>query len=154
MYPRVKEIASKQYIYLVEGVRQGSKVRQSTVAYLGPLSVLTFGIPSTVRKKAERRARVQIDWETVEKQIAKIPVKFEALVNSRRREVSLRARAQFKKSPPSNIISANISATPKELLLQRAPGELEALAQLSKRGFDSMFQQIGPYEYKLRRTKE
>ena len=115
---------------------------------------MTFGIPSSVRKRAERRARVQIDWDTVEKQIAKIPVKFETLFNSRRREVSLRARAQFKKSLPGTTLTTSVSATPKELLLQRTPGELEALAQLSKRGFESMFQQIGPYEYKLRRTNE
>ena len=154
MYPRVKEIAGKQYIYLVEGVRQGSKVRQNTVAYLGPLSVLLFGIPLYVRKKVERRAKNRIDWDSVEKQIAKIPVNFETLVNSRRRVVSLRARAQFKKSLPGTTLTTSVSTTPKDLLLQRTPGELEALAQLSKRGFDSMFQQIGRYEYKLRRTDE
>ena len=51
MYPRVKEISGRQYVYLVEGVRTGKNVRQNTVAYLGPLLSLTSGIPALVRKK-------------------------------------------------------------------------------------------------------
>ncbi|MDG6995825.1 MAG: hypothetical protein JRN52_07875 [Nitrososphaerota archaeon] len=35
------------------GSRSGDKVRQKTVAYLGPLYVLTFGIPKSVREKGQ-----------------------------------------------------------------------------------------------------
>ena len=36
MYVRVKKIGSKRYAYLVEGVSKKGKVRQKTLAYLGP----------------------------------------------------------------------------------------------------------------------
>ncbi len=146
MYPRVKEIAGRQYVYLVEGVRTGRKVRQSTVAYLGPLLSLTSGIPAPLRKKAERRARAPIDWEAVRRKIAQIPVNFDDVAG--RQTDSIRARNMFRRSFVQK--RAYVTKTPRELLLQRAPSELEALTRLAKRGFDSMFQQVGPYEYKLR----
>ena len=117
MYPRVKEISGRQYVYLVEGVRTGKNVRQNTVAYLGPLLSLTSGIPALVRKKAERRARMPIDWETVGKKIAKIPVNFDNV--AARQVASIQARNQFRSSPAQK--GTYDSTTPKELLLQRAP---------------------------------
>lgn len=140
-------------MYLVRGSRSGDKVRQKSVAYLGPLSVLTFGIPKSVREKAELRAGESIEWNVIRKKIASMPVKFDEFIASKNRIATLKTRALLQtKIPIKEIISA-IPQDPAKLLLQRAPGELEALTRLSQRSFRFMFQQHGPYSYRLRRSR-
>ena len=153
MYPRIKKIAGREYVYLVTGSRSGDKIRQKTVAYLGPLSILTFGIPKSVRENAELRAGKSIDWESVKEKIASMPVKFDEFADSRKRTASLKTRALLEVEAPVRKISSARLQKPSELLLQRAPGELEVLALLSKQSFESMFQQVGPYRYRLRRSR-
>jgi len=65
LYPRVKEISGRKYVYLVAGARIRDKVTQRTLAYLGPLSVLAFGIPESTKRKTERKVRELIDWKNL-----------------------------------------------------------------------------------------
>ena len=131
------------------GARSGDKVRQKTVAYLGPLSVLTFGIEKSVREKAERKAGEPVDWQVVQEKIALMPIKFDEFTSSKKRAATLKTRARLQTEIPG---ARTTPQEPSILLSQRAPGELEAIARLSQRSFRSTFQQIGPYRYRLRRS--
>jgi hypothetical protein len=45
MFVRVKEVRGRRYAYLVEGMRDGARVRQRGVCYLGPVSRAALGVP-------------------------------------------------------------------------------------------------------------
>lgn len=135
-------------MYLVRGTREGRNVRQRTLTYLGPLAVLAFGIPKSVRTMAERRTGAKIDWNTINKRISEMPVEFDAFAASKRID-SLRNRMELRRTFSSRqpkVPSRSVS----ELLAQRAPGELEALTRLSELSFQSAFEKLGQYEYRLR----
>ena len=149
MYPRVKEISGRKYVYLVAGARIRDKVTQRTLAYLGPLSVLAFGIPESTKRKTERKVRELIDWKNLGKRIKRFPVEFNDFDGSRR--PSLRARAVFRQRLPRRINA--VTRDPSRLLAQRTPGELEALTRIADRNFKSTFRKIGPYTYELRSSK-
>jgi hypothetical protein len=146
MYPRIKEISGRQYIYLVEGVRDGSNIRQKTLAYLGSLSTLSFGIPLSVRDKVERKLCRDINWPQITRKITKMPVRFDEFATKRR---GLYARIKAQESSPS-VKSRRLPPDPSRLLGERVLGELDALAKLARRSFKSKFEQTGPYAYRLR----
>lgn len=56
MYARKKRISGRNYIYIVEAVREGKKVRQKIVAYLGPVGLGEKAAKQRLRKlrKKER----------------------------------------------------------------------------------------------------
>jgi hypothetical protein len=149
LYPRVKTIGGRQYVYLVSGVRSGGKVSQKTVAYLGPLSEVTYGIPAKVRREVARKTRMKVDWKSVSERISRMPVDFDDLLKSRRRAQTLRLRYA---SPRKFAVPRKRVRDPQSLLRERVPGELEALTRLAKLSFDSMFEQTGPREYRLRES--
>ena len=91
-----------------------------------------------------------IDWEALGRTIAKFPVNFDDLAT--RRTASIQSRNQFRSSFVRKRSSP--SKAPKEILSERAPGELEALTRLAKQGFESMFEQVGPFEYRLRKREQ
>ena len=152
MYPRVKNIGGRQYVYLVQGSRKGKKVRQESVSYLGPLSVLTFGIPESIRKKVQRKigSRSDINWDDLNAKIAKLPMNFDEFAKSKNRRSTLKLREVSRLSLPLDS-RRKARVEPPEIFNQRIAGELETIARLSKNTFESMFEQIGPLEYRLRR---
>ena len=138
MFVRLKRIGSKRYAYLVEGWREGQRVRQRTLSYLGPLSKLASGVPDDIRKKADKR-RLQVDWNRVNGEIRRIPLTIEEVSDARRaqnaallrtRKMSFRSRSQGD--------------------LPRAIGELSALSKLARTRFREMFEMVGDREYRMR----
>lgn len=146
MYPRIKEISGTQYVYLVEGVRDGSNIHQKTLAYLGSLSSLFFGIPLSVKNRVECKLKRDINWSQINEKIAKMPMRFDEFAANRR---SLNARVSARISS-TNIKSRRPAPEPLRLLSERVPGELDALSTLARLSFESKFEQIGPYTYRLR----
>lgn len=144
MYPRIKEISGKQYVYLVEGVRSGAYTRQKTLAYLGPLATLTFGIPLSVRIGVQRKLKRDIDWALITRKITKLPVRYDEFASKRR---GLSARIKDRKMPRRVKLE---KSDPSKLLQERELGELYALARLSKLSFESRFEKVGPFAYRLR----
>jgi hypothetical protein len=130
MYVRVKRVRSKRYAYLVKGVREGERVRQETLCYLGPVAKLGFGIPDDVRRKVEQR--FEVNWEKVENGIRQIPLTLE--------EVSQLRRENF-------IPTARTRSGPRR---SRVKGELSALSKLAAIGFRERFEKIGDREYRMR----
>src|SRR5712691_2284550 len=92
MFVRVKKVGSRRYVYLVDGVRGGKRVRQRTLCYLGPISRLFSGVPDDTRKKAEKRFRV--DWNRINDDIGRIPITFEELSRARLANYALSIRAR------------------------------------------------------------
>jgi hypothetical protein len=135
MFVRVKKIGSRRYAYLVDGVREGSRVRQRTLCYLGPISRLASGIPDVTRKKVGKQ--FQVDWDRVNDQLRRIPVTLEELSRARRDKyaVSIRTRRQGFRSQGG---------------LPRAEGELSVLSRIAAIRFREMFEQIGEREYRMR----
>jgi hypothetical protein len=115
---------------LVDGVREGKRVRQRTLCYLGPVAKLGFGIPNNIRRKTEQR--FQVNWEKIEKGIRQIPLTLE--------EISLLRRENF--TP-----TARTRSGPRR---SRAKGELSALSELAAIGFRERFKKIGAREYRMR----
>jgi hypothetical protein len=130
MFLRVKKVGSRRYAYLVDGVREGKRVRQRTLCYLGPLAKLGFGIPNDVRRKVERR--FQLDWEKIESGIRHVPLALE--------EISQLRRENF-------IPTARTRSGPRR---SRVKGELSALSELAAIGFRERFEKIGDREYRMR----
>src|SRR5438094_9745940 len=77
MFVRVKKVGPRRYAYLVDGVREGKRVRQRTLCYLGPVSKIVSGIPENVRKKIEER--FQVNWDKINYEIRRIPLTFEEI---------------------------------------------------------------------------
>jgi hypothetical protein len=135
MFVRVKKIGSQRYAYLVDGARDGRRVMQRTLFYLGPISKLASGIPDGTRKKVEKQ--FQVDWDRVNDQLRRIPLTFEELLRARREQyvASIRTRRPGFRSQGS---------------LPRAKGELAALSRLAAIRFREMFEQVGEREYRMR----
>ena len=61
---------------------------------------------------------------------------------------------KIRKTPTRITKIANRQKDPIKLLQEREPGELEALARLARLRFESKFEQVGPYKYRLRTKRE
>ncbi len=135
MFVRVKKIGPRRYVYLVEGVREGGRVSQKSLCYLGPVARLASGIPDDIRKKVERQ--FQVDWKRVSESIRRMPLTFEELSEAR--------RAQY---------ASSIMVRTRGLRTQgnrpRVEGELSALSKLASTRFDEMFDEVGERKYRMR----
>jgi hypothetical protein len=136
VFPRVKEIAGRRYVYLVEGAREGRSVRQKTLCYLGPLSRLASGVPERTKKKVEET--LEVDWGRVDQTIRKIPLTFEELSAARRERYVLSIRERRKTGPTS------VGYRP------RAEGELSALSKIAGSRFKELFEEEGERAYRMR----
>jgi hypothetical protein len=135
MFVRVKQVGSRRYAYLADGVREGRRVRQRTLCYLGPVSKLVSGIPEDTRTRVEKR--FQVNWDRVNDQLRQIPLTFEELSMARRDSyaVSIRSRRRGFRTQGER---------------PRAKGELSALSRLVATKFREMFEQVGEREYRMR----
>ena len=147
MYVRIKKISGRRYVYLVEGARQGNKITQKTLAYLGPVPSVALGIPDLARKEIQRKIGRKIDWNAISNRIREIPLTFDELNISRQRTLSesvrlrnLRVKRRLDNPRPF----------PRKIFQERADGELEALAKLSALGFEKTFEKIGDRKYRMR----
>lgn len=135
MFVRVKKLGLRRYAYLVEGAREGRRVIQRTLCYLGPVSKLVSGVPDDTRRKVGER--FQVDWNKINREIGRIPLTFEELSEARRAQyaVSIRTRQAGFRSQGD---------------LPRAEGELSALSRLAATKFREMFEAVGDREYRMR----
>ena len=128
MYVRVKTVRGRRYAYLVEGKREGTRVKQRVVRYLGPLAQAAFGLP---------RARMKgLDSDEINRALARIPLRFEELVEARQANSysSLLARRPLRRRGGGR---------------PRVKGEGEALALLSASRFKALFAEVGDGRYRL-----
>lgn len=95
MFVRIKTISGRRYAYLVEGVREGRRVRQKTLCYLGPLTRLYTRVPYEVVRKA---AGLQVDWKRVNDEIRRIPLTPDELSEVRKAQYAL-----YSGGPPPKI---------------------------------------------------
>ena len=136
MFVRARRVGARRYAYLVEGVREGKRVKQKTLLYLGPIWKLAAGpIPDTIKSKAEKRFKV--DWNRVSRDLARIPLTFEelALARQKRYAISVMTRQAGPRSRGN---------------LPRARGELSALSRIATTRFNQMFERVGDTRYRLR----
>jgi hypothetical protein len=136
MFARVKVVGRRRYVYLAEGVREGRKVRQKTLCYLGPLARLAWGVPEKAKTKANERFLV--DWGEIEDRISKIPLTFEELEVARRDRYARWLR-EGRRSGPSTL-----GGRP------RTEGELYALSSISATRFRELFEEVGERAYRMR----
>ncbi len=116
-------------------MREGKRVRQRTLCYLGPVSKLASGVPDNTRKKVQEQ--IEVDWDRINEEIRRIPLTFEELAETRRRQYSVSIRTRrtgFRRQ----------GGRP------RAKGELSVLARLGAKRFGEMFEEIGEREYRMR----
>ena len=137
MYVRVKKIGSKRYIYLAEGKSRDGRVRQKTLAYLGPIVKVAAGVPDEIEKKVDRKVGT-VDWKKINMDIRKIPLDFGELQDMKRNQLPtvIRIRQGGRKDGRGRM--------------PRAAGELTALAIMAKRGFNEMFERVGERTYRMR----
>ncbi len=136
MFVRAKKVGQRRYAYLVEGVREGRRVRQRTLCYLGPVSKLVSGgIPDDTRRKVGKR--FQVDWNKINDEIGRIPLTFEELSEARRARYAVYVRTR----------QAGFRSQGR---LPRDEGELSALTRLAAARFREMFEEIGHREYRMR----
>lgn len=136
MYVRARRVGPRRYAYLVEGVREGKRIRQKTLLYLGPIWKLAAGpIPDTIKRKAEKRFKV--DWKRISRDLARIPLTFEELSLARRRRFAISAMTR---RPGLRSRGG----------LPRAKGELFALSRIGAARFNEMFERVGDTRYRLR----
>lgn len=136
MFVRAKRVGRRRYLYLVEGKRDGEKVRQKTLCYLGPMSKLASGVPEVVRTSIG--ARLRIDWKNVDDQIGRIPLSFEELSEARRAQFATSARMRGERGRPAQGD------------LPRAEGELSALSKLAEYRFKELFEETGALAYRMK----
>ncbi len=136
MYVRVKKIGLKRYAYLAEGLSKNGRVKQKTLAYLGPIVKVAVGVPDEVRKKVDRK--IGVDWNKINMDIRKIPLEFGELQEMRRNQLPtvFGIRQRFP--------SARRGGMP------RAEGELTALTTIAKKSFNEMFELVGDRIYRMR----
>jgi hypothetical protein len=130
LYVRVKRIGSKRYAYLAEGRSVDGKVRQKTLAYLGPLVKMARGVPDVVVRRVDRGLG-RVEWDRINVSIRDIPLTFEEWqevkrdmlpqVLARRQD---RARDEGRDSRP------------------RIEGELAALTLIARKRFNEMFETL------------
>lgn len=130
MYVRVKKIGSKRYAYLTEGRSVNGKVRQKTLAYLGPLVKVSRGVPGIVMKRVEGRLG-RVEWGRINMSIRDIPLTFEEWQEVKRDMLPRvlaarqdRARDKGRGNRP------------------RIEGELAALTLIARRRFSEMFETL------------
>ncbi len=135
LFVRVKRVGLRRYVYLVEGVRKGERVRQKTLCYLGPVTKLVSGVPYDTMRKVEKK--IQLDWNKINDGIGRIPLTFEELSEARRAQyaISIRARRGGFRTQGN---------------LPRTERELSALSKLAAKRFREMFEEIGEREYRMR----
>jgi hypothetical protein len=136
VYPRVKEIGGRRYVYLVEGARKGGRVKQKTLCYLGPIYKLTSGVPELTKRKFGER--FQVDWRSVEEKIARIPLSFQELSDARRERLVL----SVKNGRPEGRLTQGERP--------RTAGELEALSKIASARFAEIFEEVGELSYRMR----
>src|SRR5205807_6998609 len=130
MYVRVKKIGSKRYAYLVEGVSKKGKVRQKTLAYLGPLVKIATGVPGEMSRRVDGKVR-NVDWNKINMDIRRIPLDFDELQEIKRNMLpKVLARRQNR--------SGEIGRGNRP----RVDGELAVLTIIAKRGFNKMFRTL------------
>ncbi len=136
MFVRAKRVGRKRYLYLVEGRRDGTKTKQKTLCYLGPLLRLVAGVPEEVKKNVE--LRIQVDWKKIDDEVARMPLSFEELSETRKAQfaISVRMRAKRGRQTQGN--------------LPRAEGELSALSKVAARRFRELFEETGVLSYRMR----
>lgn len=147
MFVRVKEVAGRRYLYVVDGRRSGKTVRQRVLCYLGPLSTLASGIPDDVRRRVERENPDILDWKKIIEQVKRIPLRFEEISDIRKRQYALAVKARnlpLKLPPPEGRV------TPRVVFEQRSVGELSALSRLAARGFQETYEELGDRRYRMR----
>ncbi len=136
MFVRAKRVGRRRYLYLVEGKRDGANIKQKTLCYLGPLSRLVAGVPEEVKRNVDLRLRV--DWKKIDDEIARFPLSFEELLETRRAQfaISVRIRAQQGRPTQGN--------------LPRTKGELSALSKAAAHRFEELFEEIGVLSYRMK----
>ncbi|MBO0889139.1 hypothetical protein J2P12_08585 [Candidatus Bathyarchaeota archaeon] len=138
MFVRVKRIGSKRYAYLVEGLARNGRVRQKTLAYLGPITRLASGVPQEIRDKIDRRI-AGIDWTRINETIRDIPLTFGELSDMKRRQL-----------PTILAMRQDGSQNRSGGSMPRTDGELSALTIIARNRFDEMFEHIGERRYRMR----
>lgn len=130
MYVRVKKIGSKRYAYLAEGRSVNRKVRQKTLAYLGPLVKVARGVPDVVVRRVDRRLG-RVDWDRINVSLRDIPLTFEEWQEVKRDMLpGVLARRQDRGR------DRGLGSRP------RAQGELAALTLIARRRFSEMFETL------------
>src|SRR5207253_5291683 len=130
MYVRVKKIGSKRYAYLVEGVSKKGKVRQKTLAYLGPLVKIATGVPDEISRRVDGKVR-NVDWNKINMDIRRIPLDFDELQEIKR---NMLPRVLIGRQNRSRDIGSGNRP--------RVEGELAALTIIARRGFNEMFRTL------------
>ncbi len=130
MYVRVKKIGAKRYAYLAEGVSRNGKVRQRTLAYLGPLVKIARGVPDKISRKVDSKVR-NVDWNRINMGIRRISIDFDELQEIKRN--MLPKVLAGRQSRSGDIGRGN---------RPRVDGELAALTIIAKRGFNEMFRTL------------
>lgn len=146
MFVRVKEVAGRRYVYLVEGRRRGRRVRQKVLRYLGSLPALACGIPEDEKRRVEDGTPSKVfDWNKITERIRKIPLKFEELCEMRMGQYALAVKARNLELP-----FPQVKVTPSIVFKQRSEGELPALSMLAAKRFRQAFEELGEGRYRLR----
>ena len=127
MYVRVKKIGLKRYAYLAEGMSRNGKVRQKTLAYLGPLVKVARGVPDEISGKVDRKVG-NVDWNKINMDIRRIPLDFDELQEIKR---DMLPRVLIGRQNRSQDIGRGNRP--------RVEGELAALTMIARRGFNQMF---------------
>lgn len=130
MYVRVKKIGSKRYLYLVRGILKSGRVKQKSLAYLGPVSKIAMGVPAEVMEKVDRRLS-GVEWSKVNMAIRDIPLTFEELQEMKRDLFPKVLAMRQSRSGDSGRGSR-----------PRIEGELAALTLIAKKEFDEMFETL------------
>ena len=134
MIVKVKKVGSRRYVYFVGNKRQGQHIEKKVVCYLGPIGKLVYGVPTKTRRNIRKLLRV--DWDSVEDDIARIPLTFQELEEARHTEYFMPSWARH------GLRTRDTKP--------RAPGELDAIVKPAAKKFDEMFEQIGEREYRMR----
>lgn len=134
MYVRIKRVRGRRYAYLVEGTREGGRVRQKVVRYLGPMAKVAYGVPEDtfvggLAGKLDRRA--------LNDAIRRIPLTFAELSEARKYAypLALEGRRQ-------GFLTRGTR--------QRVEGEDEALSAIAGSRFWQVFAEIGEGRYRMR----
>lgn len=134
MYLRLKSVRGRRYAYLVEGQREGNRVRQKVVRYLGPLSRVGFGIPESLMVQD---GEATIDWKSVNEAVARIPMTFDELSEARLLRYPAAIRDRRMGFPTGGTRG-------------RVRGEEDALVALASAKFGQAFTELGKGRYRMK----
>lgn len=130
MYVRVKRIGSKRYVYLAEGRSENGKVRQKTLAYLGPVTKVARGIPDNVMRRVNSRLD-GVDWEKINLSIRDIALTFEEWQEAKSEMLPSVLASRRDRSRDTGRGSR-----------PRIMGELAALRLIARKRFAEMFETL------------